>query len=98
MQFLCQDMFGKVCTQTHVHQSHILQQVEDREVEKTQATFHQKTIAQIAQWVEKLTSIQEVVGMNPAGEQIFFRKYYILHTLFLKFSFDTTVTWHSKHA
>ena len=29
----------------------------------------------MAQWVEQLTCIQEVVGSNPAGEQIFFSKF-----------------------
>ena len=28
----------------------------------------------MAQWVEQLICIQEVVGSNPAGEQIFFSK------------------------
>ena len=51
----------------------------------------------MAQWVEQLTFIQKVVGSNPAGEQIFFfENQYFLYTL--KFSFDNTVTWHSKHA
>ena len=51
----------------------------------------------MAQWVEQLTCIQEVAGLNPAGEQIFFSKFntFCIHTL--KFSFDNTVTWHSKH-
>jgi len=57
-------------------------------VEKTQATFHQKTTAQIAQWVVKQICIQEVTGSNPGGEQI----------VFSKFIFDSTVICHSKHA
>jgi len=39
------------------------------------------------------------VGLNPAGEQIFFfRKSKLMHTRFLEFSFDDTVTctWNSK--
>ena len=52
----------------------------------------------MAQWVEQLTCIQEVAGSNPAGEHIFFENQYFLHTRFLKFSFDNTVTWHYKHA
>ena len=52
----------------------------------------------MAQWVEQLTCIQEVVGSNTAREQIFFENQYFLHTHFLKSSFDNTVTWHSKHA
>jgi len=37
--------------------------------------------------------------LNPAGEQIFFRKSILFaYTFFLKLSFDNTVTWHSKHA
>ena len=52
----------------------------------------------MAQWVEQLTCIQEVMDSNPAGEQIFFfENQYFLHTCFLKFSFDNTVTWHYKH-
>ena len=31
------------------------------------------------------------VGLNPAGEKIFFENQYFLHTLFLKFSLDNTV-------
>ena len=50
----------------------------------------------MAQWVEQLTCIQ-VAGSNPAGEQIFFENQNLLYTLFLEFSFDDTVTWHSKH-
>ena len=53
----------------------------------------------MAQWVEQLTCIQEIVGLNPAGEQIFFfRKSKLMHTRFLEFSFDDTVTctWNSK--
>ena len=64
--------------------------------------FEQHSIqshSHMAQWVEQLTCIQEVVGSNPTGEQIiFFRKSILLHTRFLKLSFDNTVTWHSKHA
>ena len=56
----------------------------------------------MAQWVEQLTCIQEVEGSNPAGKQIVFfvcfENQYFLHTRFLKFSFDSTITWHSKHA
>ena len=52
----------------------------------------------MAQWVEQLTCIQEVVGSNPAGEQIFFQKSILLRTcFFFKFSIDNTVTWHYKH-
>ena len=48
-----------------------------------------KATAHIAQWVEKLTCSQEVTGLNPAGEQICFSEnQYLLHALFLKFSFD----------
>ena len=73
----------------------ILQRVQDEEVEKTSIKNH----SHVAQWVEQLTCIQEVTGSNPAGEQIFFfENQYFLHTRFLKFSFDNTVTWHSKHA
>ena len=52
----------------------------------------------MAQLLEQLTCIQEVVGSNPGGEQIFFENQYFLHARFLKFSFDNTVPWHSKHA
>ena len=52
----------------------------------------------MAQWVEQLTCKQEVAGSNPDGEQFFFEDQYFLHTRFLKFSFDNTATWHSKHA
>ena len=50
--------------------------------------------------VVQLTCILEIVGSNLASEHIFFFKYqYFLHTrFFLDFSFDSTVTWHSKHA
>ena len=53
----------------------------------------------MAQWVEQLTCIQEVVGSNPTGEQIVFFWTSILfaHTFF-KLSFDNTVTCHYKHA
>ena len=48
----------------------------------------------IAQWLEQLTCIQEVTGLNTD----FLIKYQCyLHTHFLKFNFDSTVTWHSKH-
>ena len=37
----------------------------------------------MAQWVEQLTCIQEVAGLNPAGEQIsFFENQYFLLTCF----------------
>ena len=54
----------------------------------------------MAQSLEQLTCIQEVVGSNPGGEQIFFvfENQHFLHTRVLKFSFDNTVLWHSKHA
>ena len=51
----------------------------------------------MAQWVEQLTCIQEVAGSNPAGEQIFLENQYFLHKRFLKSSFNSTVTWHSKY-
>ena len=51
----------------------------------------------IAQWVVQLTCIQKVMGSNPVGEQIFFEYQYILQARFLEFSFDNTVTSHSKH-
>ena len=35
---------------------------------------------------------------NPGSEQIFFEHQYVLQTRFLEFSFDKTVTSHSKHA
>ena len=50
----------------------------------------------MAQWVEQLTCIQEVAGLNPAGEQIFFFENQV--HVFLNFSIDNTVTWHYKHA
>jgi len=35
----------------------------------------------MAQWVEQLTCIQEVMGLNPAGEQVFFLiSTFCLHT------------------
>ena len=44
----------------------------------------------MAQWVEQLTCIQEVVGSNPTGEQIFFfENQYSLYTCFLKLSLTT---------
>ena len=47
----------------------------------------------MAQWVEQLTCIQEVVGSNPAGEQIFFFKnQYFLYTRY------RTVLYHSATA
>ena len=49
----------------------------------------------MAQWVEQLTCIQEVAGLNPAGE---LWKSILFACTLLKFSFDNTVTWHSKHA
>ena len=52
----------------------------------------------MAQWVEQPTCIQEVAGSNPAGGQIFSKIKTFWHARFLKFSFDNTVTWHSKHA
>ena len=57
-----------------------------------------KNHSHIAQWVEQLTCIQEVAGLNPAGEYFFFKYQHFLHTHFSKSSFDSTVTWHSKHA
>ena len=57
-----------------------------------------KTTALITQWVEQLTCIQEVVGSNPTGERFFSLISCFLHTSFLKFSFHTTVTLHSKNA
>ena len=57
-----------------------------------------KNHSRMAQWVEQLTCKQEVAGSNPAGEQFYFEDQYFLHTRFLKFSFDNTVTWHYKHA
>ena len=45
----------------------------------------------MAQLVVQLTCIQEVAGLNPAGEQIFFRKSIFLYTRFLKSSFVSTV-------
>ena len=52
----------------------------------------------MAQWLKQLTFIQEVVGSNSAGDQIFFfENQYFLHTCFFKSSFDGSVTWHSKH-
>ena len=57
-----------------------------------------KNHSHIAQWVEQLTCIQEVAGLNPVGEHFFSKNQYFLHTRFLKSSFDNTVTWHSKHA
>ena len=52
----------------------------------------------MAQSVVQLTCIQEVAGSNSAGEQIFFWISILLQTRFLEFSFDNTVTSHSKHA
>jgi len=48
-----------------------------------------------------LTCIQEAAGSSPAGEQNFFvfffgNQYFNMH-VFLEFSFDNIVTWHSKH-
>jgi len=48
----------------------VLQQVEDEEVEKTRATFHRKP--QPCGSMGRAT--EEVAGLNPAGEQIFFSK------------------------
>jgi len=57
---------------------------------KNSSNISSKTIAWIAQWEVQLTCIQEVAGLNLAGKQNTFA-----HP-FLKVSFDTTVTWHSK--
>ena len=38
-----------------------------------------------------VSAMQEVAGLNTAGEQIFFSK---MHTHYLKFSFDSTAIWH----
>ena len=63
-----------------------------------------KTTAQIAQWVEQLTCIQKVAGLNPGVNSFasFFMKISSLCTCFFliffwKFIFDTPVTCHSKH-
>jgi len=74
----------------------VLQWVEGDEVEKLKQ-HSIKNRSHIAQWVEQLTCIHQVVGLNPAGEHFFSEHQYFLHTHFLKFSFDSTVTWHSKH-
>ena len=52
----------------------------------------------MAQSVVQLTCIQEVAGSNPGGKQLFFWISILLQTRFLEFSFDITVTSHSKHA
>ena len=52
----------------------------------------------MAQSLVQLTCIQEVAGLNPAGEQIFFEYQYFCKHVFLEFSLDNTVTSHSKHA
>ena len=70
-----------------------MQQVEDEEVEKTRATFHQKP--QLYGSMGRATDLHS--GSNPAGEQIFFQKSVLFAYTFLKFSFDNTVTWHYKH-
>jgi len=44
------------------------------------------------------TDCIQVAGSNLAGEQIFFPKIIPFAYTFLNFSFDNTVTWHSKHA
>jgi len=78
----------------------VLPQVEDKEVEKTQAAFYWKP-QPYGSMGSAPYCIQEVVGSIPAGEQAFsfFRKSKLFaYTFFLKFSFDTSVTWHSKHA
>ena len=56
-----------------------------------------ENLSRKVQWVEQLTCIQEVAGSNPAGNT-FFENQCFLHAYFLKSSFDSTVTWHSKHA
>jgi len=55
------------------------QQVVDEEVEQHSIENH----SLIAQWVAQLTSIQEIAGSIPTGEQIFFfGNQYFLHTRF----------------
>jgi len=49
-----------------------------------------KIILQIAQWVEQLTYIQVRIQLV--------NRFFTFACMFLKTSFDSTVTWHSKHA
>ena len=59
----------------------ILQRVEE-EVEKTeQYSFENHSM--IAQWVVQLTCIQEVMGSNSAGEELFCENQCFLHTRLL---------------
>ena len=54
-------------------------------MKKNMSNIPSKTTALIGQWVMQLTFIQEVAGLNPAGEQLFFlENQYILHAHFFK--------------
>ena len=74
----------------------VLQRVEDEEVEKTRATFHRKP--------QPCSSMGRAADLHSGGRRFesswwtpfFFSKINSIH-VFLKCSFDSTVTWHSKH-
>ena len=75
----------------------VLQQAEDEEVEKTRATFHQKP--------QPYDSIGIATDLHSGGRgfesswwtDFFFKNQYFCIQYFFKFSFDSSVTWHSKH-
>jgi len=68
-----------------------------QQVEEYLSDIPLKTTACISQWAEQLTCIHEVAGSNLASEQFFvFENHTFCIQVFLKFSFDSTVTWHSK--
>ena len=75
----------------------VLQPLEDEEVEETRATFHQKP--------QPFSSMGSATNLHSGGRGFesrwwtnFFEYQYFLQTRFLEFSFDNTVTLHSKHA
>ena len=76
----------------------VLRLLEDEEVEKTQATFYLKP--QPYSLMGKATDLHSGGrGLESRWWTDFFFEYRcFLQTHFLEFSFDNTVTWHSKHA
>ena len=76
---------------------YVLQRVEDKEVEKSWATFHRKP--------QLYSSTGNATDLHLGGRGFesnwwtdFFSKIILFGYTFLNLSFDNTVTWHSKHA